>query len=210
MPRLLQALHAIFVALLTLLDHITFSNTTLILGFTALLLFRKSISGLIDRIRKIGASKEGVQFDASDSESSIKFVIRKEDFGKPAPSFPQASPAEVKDVVEARAFVVKDKEGRTRALLGSDADAKAVALHLYDENERNCASFTVGGDGAGIVLRDDKGQPRVFLRTVASIGSALGIMDEQGKIRFVTGTTPAGEVLQLFQDKRKNASPTQS
>ena len=91
-----------------------------------------------------------------------------------------AQPANVAAVVEARQFVLRDADGRARAILRMDADGPVLAMH----HEEGKASVRVAATktGGSLLFRDARGLPRAALGLIGDRGHPqLGLQDENAR-----------------------------
>lgn len=70
---------------------------------------------------------------------------------------PSAAPRNVERLIEAERFVVKDKQGRTRALLGIEDDTENATLKLFDKSGDSILAATVADEFCGIGLYPARG-----------------------------------------------------
>jgi hypothetical protein len=102
------------------------------------------------------------------------------------------SRAEPNKTLEVEKLVVRDTFGRQRAALHmTKGDDPAVALVLYDENERPRAGLGVNKDGPGLYFTDPNGKHRAVLAK-NNDGIGLDLLDEDGKPRMDFRTTDKG------------------
>jgi len=84
-------------------------------------------------------------------------------------------------VVEAERFVVRDRGGRSRAVLGVVA-GDVPFLRLYDQNGTDRAALTTAADGAPVLsLGYRDATARATLAVLADGTSALILYDKDGK-----------------------------
>ena len=119
-------------------------------------------------------------------------------------------------VVEAEKFVLRDDQGRERAVLDTSADRSGFRLYdaagkkrtaielgeisLYNENETQRINLGVErvdeGNGAAMGVLDAKGKTRIGLLT-CQMGPALYINNVEEQTRAIMGMMPAG----IFADR---------
>jgi hypothetical protein len=92
--------------------------------------------------------------------------------------------------LEVERLIVRDSFGRQRAALHmtKNADDPAVALVLYDENERPRAGLGVNKDGPGLYFTDANGKHRAVIAK-NNDGIGLDLLDEEGRPRMDFRTT---------------------
>ncbi|VTT99124.1 Marine sediment metagenome DNA, contig: S06H3_S19206 (Fragment) OS=marine sediment metagenome GN=S06H3_52965 PE=4 SV=1 [Gemmataceae bacterium] len=92
-----------------------------------------------------------------------------------------AQPANnVPAVIEARQFILRDADGRARAILRMDADGPVLAMH----HEEGKASVRVAATktGGSLLFRDARGLPRAALGLIGDRGHPqLGLQDENAR-----------------------------
>lgn len=113
---------------------------------------------------------------------------------------------ETPKVVEAQKFVLRDKEGKQRAVLEVSSKG-AASLHLSDKDETPRIAFIVAEDGSPIAtLQDEQGQSRVsFASSKIFGGSVVNLMDPDGKVRLGLAVRDRGGVPTLdLRDKDAN------
>jgi hypothetical protein len=111
----------------------------------------------------------------------------------------------VAKTIEAEQFVLRDKDGKRRAVLEVNAKGDTV-LQLSDRGEKSRINLIVAEDGSPIVsLQDQKDQPRVSLSVPASInGSVLNLVDPNGQVRLGMGVRKDGVPTLDLRDKDAN------
>jgi hypothetical protein len=83
-------------------------------------------------------------------------------------------------IVEAERFVLRDASGKTRAVLGMDADG--LGLRFYDASGKVRAVLGLIADWPRLTLSDASGKPRAWLEGTPD-GAALDLTDASGKPR---------------------------
>jgi hypothetical protein len=83
----------------------------------------------------------------------------------------------------AKRFVLVDKKGKPRAVLGMNKEGPGLAL--LDEKGQVRASLGLTEAGPVLALLDEAGRSRAILRATRE-GSGLALLDENGKGRILT------------------------
>ncbi len=116
-----------------------------------------------------------------------------------------AKPRMTTDIVQAEAFIIKDRAGVARAVLNASPDG-IVALTLRDARGRERVRLSTSADGesdvavladegsyrvrlnpAGLQLRDENGHPRAWLRLDHDGSPSLVLLDGRSEGRAVLG-----------------------
>jgi hypothetical protein len=103
-------------------------------------------------------------------------------------------------VIRANQFILKDENGKTRAVLS--VSKEGPALVLFDETGKPRAGLDAGKDGPGLVLADETGKFRAML-AVDKDGPRLVLFDEIGKRRAGLAVNKDGPGLALFDETGK-------
>jgi hypothetical protein len=106
----------------------------------------------------------------------------------------------IKDVIEARAFILVDDNGKARAKLLIDKGMPGLAL--CDENGKSRVVLGVNKDGPGLALCDENEKYRVGLG-VNKDGPALLLTDENEKTRIGLVANKDGPELRLCDENGK-------
>jgi hypothetical protein len=85
--------------------------------------------------------------------------------------------------IGAKRFVLVDKKGKPRAILGMNKEGPGLALLDAKGNVR--ASLGLTEAGPVLALLDEEGRSRAVLRATGE-GSGLALLDENGKGRILT------------------------
>jgi hypothetical protein len=111
-------------------------------------------------------------------------------------------------VVEARRFVMRDADGRSRAELGMTTDGTSI-LVLKDEDERPGVALSVLPEGPRRVsLLDKNGKTRSVLTARADGDSGLSLFDENRTHRASLDVKADGSpILRLSPEQRETAEP---
>jgi hypothetical protein len=87
-----------------------------------------------------------------------------------------------RDTVRARAFIVEDADGKTRASFGFDEEG--ARLRLFDDRRIRRASLSLGENGEpGLVFFDAADRPQAIVE-VTKAGPSLVLLDANGKAVF--------------------------
>ena len=99
----------------------------------------------------------------------------------------QAKTRDVKKVVEAEKFILRDAQGKIRAGLALNADG-ALRLLLADQEGNPRADLSVLDNGrAGLSLIDKNGVIRAGLTTLPTGAPDFGLADAEGNVRVGIG-----------------------
>lgn len=110
-------------------------------------------------------------------------------------------PGFVPDVVEAREFLLRDREGRVRGAWGSD-DQGAIRLVLQDHQSSSSIKLNLLEDGSsGLTFSDSGGTARMVLAVLPDRTVNVVFGDERGVARTVLGINPDGGSTLLFADR---------
>lgn len=110
-------------------------------------------------------------------------------------------PGLVPEVVEAREFVLRDREGHVRGAWGSD-DEGAIRLVLQDHRNGTSIRLNLLDDGStGLTFSDSTGNQRVVLAALPDETSSLVFADRLGLTRSVLSLGPTGAATLVFADK---------
>jgi hypothetical protein len=94
--------------------------------------------------------------------------------------------------LEVERLVVRDSFGRQRAAVNvTKGEDPAIALVLYDENERPRAGLGVNKDGPGLYFTDPNGKHRAVIAK-NNDGIGLDLLDEEGRPRMDFRATDKG------------------
>lgn len=110
------------------------------------------------------------------------------------------------ETVSARSFKLVDRAGNLRGGLGTSRE-KGSFLTLTDarQNPRirlGVASTEAPGEGASLVLADERGAPRAVLRMAPGEGPRWTLMDPEGNRRFLVNFgDQTSDVLLLDREK---------
>ena len=105
----------------------------------------------------------------------------------------QAAP--VPETIEARQFIVRDADGKARAVLGVTEAGGSLGLCDADGNAR--ALLGVTETGPTLWLHDADGTTRALL-VAAEAGAVLGLHDPNGTLRAVLTIVKEGPGLLLY------------
>lgn len=98
----------------------------------------------------------------------------------------------VKDVVEAKRFVIRDEQGQARIEIGPNAKGNAFGVRILDGRGRLRLNVAVASDGdlAGVSLIDQEGENRVgLILSPEQTGVALHGRHDAGITETAAGTT---------------------
>ena len=108
-------------------------------------------------------------------------------------------PGTVAEVVAARQFVLRGRDGKIRGIWGTQDDG-SVRLVLQDAQARQRTKIDLLGDGAaGLTFADTAGQPRAVFAYLPDQGPSLVFADRAGRSRSVLGVSDEGANL-VFAD----------
>ncbi len=107
----------------------------------------------------------------------------------------------VPKIISANEFVLKDTDGKARAMLTMLKDGPALCL--YDESINPGAVLTVTKGGPALRLFDKKGVARAAL-AARKEGPALFLADENGTLRAALVASKDGPALSLADANGKN------
>jgi transposase-like protein len=115
--------------------------------------------------------------------------------------------AEPADEVRARAFVLQDAKGRTRATL-EVAGSGTVGLRVFDSSGRVRLEAGIQGDDPGLALLDERGRTRVAV-CLHDGAPELALRDEDGNPVPVAGPDPwlAREADELAEPRAPASRP---
>jgi hypothetical protein len=109
-------------------------------------------------------------------------------------------PGFVPSMVEAKEFVLRDKDGRVRGAWGQD-DEGAIRLVLQDYRNRTSIKLNLLDDGSsGITFSDSTGNARLIMAVLPDETANLVFADRRGVARTVLGLSAKGGSTLLFAD----------
>lgn len=109
-------------------------------------------------------------------------------------------PGFVPQVVEAREFLLRDREGRVRGAWGQD-DQGAIRFVLQDHRTQMSVKLNLLDDGSsGLTLSDSVGQPRILVALLPDETVNLVFADGRGITRTVLGLAKNGASTLIFAD----------
>lgn len=113
-------------------------------------------------------------------------------------------PGTVAESVEARQFVVRDRDGNVRGAWGFGDDG-ALRLVLQNQADQRSVKLNLLPDGtSGLTFADSIGNPRMVLALLPDATGSLAFADESGRTRSAYGINPNGSVSLVFADQRGN------
>jgi hypothetical protein len=96
-------------------------------------------------------------------------------------------------VIEAEQVLIRDANGRTRAILGLDPASHSAGLAVLGASGARRIGVGVKSDGtAGIALSDERGELRAGLATTPAGKASVSLSDETGSIRAGLGVVEDG------------------
>ncbi len=102
--------------------------------------------------------------------------------------------------LEVRSLTLKDKDGKTRAYLGTGADAPG--LLLFDRDGKMRAGFSVAADGSPALALYYRDGMRARLSLLTDGSPALALWDKGGHMRAVLNVDAEGSPrVRLFDTK---------
>jgi hypothetical protein len=114
-------------------------------------------------------------------------------------------PGTVASVVEARQFVVRDKNGDIRGSWAA-ADDGSMRLQLQGPGTKAGLSLSVlAGGASGITVRDSAGRSRAVLGLLPDQTVSMLFADENGTTRTVLSLVRGGSSTLVFADRSGNA-----
>ena len=116
----------------------------------------------------------------------------------------QAVPNTVTKTVEAERFLLRDANGRTRAVLHTQADG-SPHLEFHDAAGNTRATLGLAGDAAHLSLTDAKGKGGTILRTQPNGRPNVTLTDENGTRRAVLFLADDGAPSLAFSDKQRRS-----
>jgi hypothetical protein len=109
-------------------------------------------------------------------------------------------PGFVPSVVEAREFLLRDKDGRVRGAWGQD-DEGAIRLVLQDHQSRRSIKLNLLEDGtSGLTFADSSGSARLIMAMLPDGTANLVFADHRGITRTVLGLNANGGSTLVFAD----------
>jgi len=109
-------------------------------------------------------------------------------------------PGFVPSVVEAREFLLRDKDGRVRGAWGQDEDG-AIRLVLQDHQSKRSIKLNLLEDGtAGLTFADSSGSARLIMAMLPDETANLVFADRRGITRTVLGLNGNGGSTLVFAD----------
>jgi hypothetical protein len=109
-------------------------------------------------------------------------------------------PGFVPEVVEAREFVLRDREGRVRGAWGQD-DQGAIRFVLQDAQSQMSVKLNLLDDGtSGLTLSDSTGNPRLLVALLPDETVNVVFADGRGITRTVLGLARNGASTLIFGD----------
>jgi hypothetical protein len=96
-------------------------------------------------------------------------------------------------VIETEQVLIRDANGRTRAILGIDRASHSAGLVVLGASGARRIGVGVKSDGtAGIALSDERGDLRAGLATTPAGKATVSVYDENGSIRAGLGVVEDG------------------
>ncbi len=98
----------------------------------------------------------------------------------------QTVPSAMPDVIEARAFVLRDSEGKIRAELSLDDD-ESPRISMRDRFGRTLMEFGLampGGHNPYLIFLDNKGRERVLMTVHEDQDPDIFFFDEEGNLAW--------------------------
>lgn len=109
-------------------------------------------------------------------------------------------PGMVPSVVEAREYVLRDKDGNVRGAWGQD-DQGAIRLVLQDHRNKTSIKLNLLDDGSsGLTFSDSTGNSRLIMAVLPDETANLVFADRAGIARTVLGLSAKGGSTLLFAD----------
>ncbi|HWN18151.1 MAG TPA: hypothetical protein VNO19_04465 [Gemmatimonadales bacterium] len=114
-------------------------------------------------------------------------------------------PGAVADVVEARQFLLRDRDGAIRGSWSAAADGSMRLLMQTPGSKAGLSLSVLRGGASGITVRDSAGRSRAVLGLLPDQTVSLLFADENGTTRTVLSLVRGGSSTLVFADRSGSA-----